>query len=467
MQGETPLANSKRILLCVHQFFPNFSAGTEVLTLSTAQALKEQGFAVEIVTAQLGAEKSLSTYTYEYEDFIVHQLSIPYVAGKFSSTTILDEYNNRSVYTPFRRLLDEVKPDLVHFFHFKNLTVSALQACVDKKIPTVYTPTDYWLNCRSCQLVKPWGKDECAGPNLLAGNCIKHIAMNNKTGLARRLLSVTPQLLFSALMFFAPTLINTRFTNAAKALADLRDREETISNALLNVDQILPPTFFIEKMLLNAGIPQQKIKRLRYGIQPPVIYPAAPGMINTAKRLHAIGFIGTLAEHKGCHVLMQAIKLLPDLNADVKIYGDTQQNPDYLKKLESIIQGDPRVRFMGTFPHENIGIILRSIDALVIPSTWRENAPLVLLNALACGTPVIASDVTGITEYLGKEDNVTVFQPGNAVQLAQRLKSYLALSNEPAHNRGAGRIAGEPLHAYISVLSGVYADLMQTHEKLE
>lgn len=117
---------------------------------------------------------------------------------------------------------------------------------------------------------------------------------------------------------------------------------------------------------------------------------------------------------------------------------------------------------MGTFPHENIGNILSSLDALVIPSTWRENAPLVLLNALACGTPVIASDVTGITEYLGKDDNVAVFEPGNARQLAQRIESRLAMVNDPAHNQSQGRMAGESLDAYVNVLSGVYAELIKS-----
>ncbi|MCX4219528.1 MULTISPECIES: glycosyltransferase [unclassified Pseudomonas] len=461
MHSDLAIANGKRILLCAHQFFPHFSAGTEVLTLSTAQALKEEGYAVEIVTAQLGAQDTLRTRSYNHKGFTVHQLEIPYIAGKFSSTIVVNEYNNPSVYTPFKNLLEQIKPDLVHFFHLKNLTLSALQACIDSKIPTVYTPTDYWINCRSCQLVKPWGKNECPGPSLLAGNCLKHIVVNNRRGIVRKISAMTPQLLFSTIVALAPAFVRTRLRSAAQAMTDLRDREQTISQALLKIDQILPPTQFIENLLISAGVPQQKIRRLKYGIQPPIIYPVAPDLINTAKKRAAIGFIGTLSDHKGCHVLIQAIKLIPNIDADFLIYGDIQQNPDYLKKLKSISQGDPRIRFVGTFPHENIGNILSTLDVLVIPSTWRENAPLVLLNALACGTPVIASDVTGITEYLGEEDNVTVFKPGNAQELAQQLKSYLALGGEPAHNRGAGRIAGEPLHAYVSVLSGVYADLIQ------
>ncbi|UIN54931.1 glycosyltransferase [Pseudomonas kribbensis] len=462
MQSDKPLTIGNRILLCAHQFFPFFSAGTEVLTLSTAQALRAQGHEVEIVTAKLDNIESLKRSAYVYKDFTVHQFDIPYIPGKFSSTSIVDEYHNASIYQPFKDLLEQFKPDLVHFFHLKNLTTTALNACFDKKIPTVYTPTDYWINCRSCQLVKPWGAAECTGPSLLAGNCLKHVAINHKRGATKTLLKVTPQLVFSSLILAASTLTNTRLKKLSSPLVDLSKRKEVIKDALSKVDKILPPTFFIENLLLQMGLEKSRIYRLRYGIQPPLIHPKEPETATPATTLPTIGFIGTLTEHKGCHIFMQAIKLLPQVDANFVVYGNKQQYPDYFNKLESIIQEDKRIRFMGTFPHEHIGNILSSLDALVIPSTWRENAPLVLLNALACGTPVIASDVTGITEYLGKDDNVALFEPGNARQLAQRIESRLALVNDPAHNQGQGRMASESLDAYVNVLSGVYAELIKS-----
>ncbi|KPN94022.1 glycosyltransferase [Pseudomonas nunensis] len=462
MTGEPCIADGKRILLCVHQFFPQFSAGTEVLTLSTAQSLRACGYTVEIVTAALTDRQTPGTSSYLYQGFQVHQLEITYLPGRFSSDAILNEYRNTAITTPFRRLLDEFKPDLVHFFHLKNLTTAALQACFDYKIPTVYTPTDYWITCRACQLVKPWGKEECSGPSLLSGNCLKHVIMNRKTGPTRRLLSVVPSALFSALIFASSWLTATRFKKHAQVLRDLANRKQSIHDSLIQIDRILPPTLFIESLLLNSGIPQKKITRLRYGIQPPLIYRSEPTPEISVRRRPAIGFIGTLVDHKGCHVFAQAIKTIADANVDFVIYGDTNQNPEYVKKLNAIIQSDPRVRFMGTFPHQQIGNILHSIDVLVIPSTWRENAPLVLLNAVACGTPVVASNVTGITEYLGATDDVTLFEPGNAEQLAERLVSRLALISDPAHNQSAGRIAGEPMHAYINTLSSVYSSLIHS-----
>jgi len=462
MTSESCVANGKRILLCVHQFFPLFSAGTEVLTLSTAQALRACGYTVEIVTATLSERQNPGVTSYLYQGFRVHQLEVTYLPGRFSSDTILNEYHNTAISLPFEHLLDEFKPDLVHFFHLKNLTTAALQACFDYQVPTVYTPTDYWITCRACQLVKPWGKEECSGPSLLSGNCLKHVVMNRKTGTVQRLLGLIPSTFFSALIFASSWFTATRFKKHAQVLRDLANRNQSIHDSLIRIDRILPPTLFIESLLLNSGIPQKKITRLRYGILPPLIYRSEAMPDVSARRRPVIGFIGTLVDHKGCHVFAQAIKTIPDVNVDFIIYGDTHQYPDYVKKLEAIIQSDPRVRFMGTFPHEQIGNILHSMDVLVIPSTWRENAPLVLLNAMACGTPVVASNVTGITEYLGATDDVTLFDPGNAGQLAERLVSRLALISDPAHNQGAGRIASEPMHAYVSTLSSVYSSLIHS-----
>lgn len=452
--------DGKRILLCVHQFFPLFSAGTEVLTLSTAQSLRASGYIVEIVTAKLSNIQAPNTSTYRYQDFLVHQLEIPYSPAGVSSDSILKEYENNAVSAPFKQLLDEVKPHLVHFFHLKNLTISALQACFEYKIPTVYTPTDYWITCRSCQLVKPWGKRDCSGPSLLSGNCLKHVVMNRKTGGIQYFLRLIPTAFFSTIVFASSWFTTSRFKKPARALLDLKNRNSIIHDSLTKVDKILPPTLFIETLLLNSGLPRNKITRLRYGIQLPLIYRSETTPNLSARRRPVIGFIGTLVDHKGCHIFAEAIKLVSDAEVDFVIYGDLHQNPDYIKKLVSIIKSDTRVRFMGTFPHEQIGTVLHSMDVLVIPSTWRENAPLVLLNALACGTPVVASNVTGITEYLGTTDNVTLFEPGDASQLAERLVSRLALMGDPAHNQGAGRIAGEPMHAYISALSSVYSSLI-------
>ena len=80
------------------------------------------------------------------------------------------------------------------------------------------------------------------------------------------------------------------------------------------------------------------------------------------------------------------------------------------------------VRFMGTFPPEKMRDVLDEIDVLVIPSRWYENSPLVLLNALASHTPVIVSDVAGMTEFVRDGVNGYAFARGDAAALAQVLR---------------------------------------------
>ena len=72
------------------------------------------------------------------------------------------------------------------------------------------------------------------------------------------------------------------------------------------------------------------------------------------------------------------------------------------------------VRFKGTFPHENIGEVLRGIHILSVPSVWYESSPLVLTSALNAHVPLIVSDLGGLTEMIHDGDYGFSFPPGNA-----------------------------------------------------
>jgi glycosyltransferase involved in cell wall biosynthesis len=75
------------------------------------------------------------------------------------------------------------------------------------------------------------------------------------------------------------------------------------------------------------------------------------------------------------------------------------------------------VSFRGTFPKDHMAAVLSELDFLVIPSVWYENSPLVLLYALATHTPVIVSDVPGLTQFVQHGKNAFVFKRGSAEDL--------------------------------------------------
>ena len=103
--------------------------------------------------------------------------------------------------------------------------------------------------------------------------------------------------------------------------------------------------------------------------------------------------------------------------------------------LDSAITGlrdahrdDRRVRFCGAFPRAQLGAVLAGLDALVVPSQWYENTPFVVLEAMAAGVPVLASDLGGIAEVVEHEHNGELFPRGDAAALA---RAMVRLTQQP------------------------------------
>jgi glycosyltransferase involved in cell wall biosynthesis len=137
-----------------------------------------------------------------------------------------------------------------------------------------------------------------------------------------------------------------------------------------------------------------------------------------------VGFIGQIARHKGTDILIEAFKRLPEGAAEMHVYGPADQEPAYMRRLQDLAEG-AAIHFRGTFPKEKMRDVMDSLDLLVIPSRWYENSPLVLLNALATHTPVVVSDVAGMTEFLGEGRNGFSFRRGSVDDLARVLSQVV------------------------------------------
>jgi glycosyltransferase involved in cell wall biosynthesis len=112
--------------------------------------------------------------------------------------------------------------------------------------------------------------------------------------------------------------------------------------------------------------------------------------------------VGQIAIHKGPDLLIEAIRGLPPGSVELVIYGPHNQDPAYMQRLTAAAVGLP-VTFPGTFAPARMAEILADFDVLCLPSRWAENGPLVLLNALATHTPVLVSDMGGMTEFLNPD----------------------------------------------------------------
>lgn len=166
-------------------------------------------------------------------------------------------------------------------------------------------------------------------------------------------------------------------------------------------------------------------------------------------------FVGRLLPHKGPHVVIEA---LPS-NKKLVVAGQARDS-DYFAELERLARGK-QVEFVTDLRDEDLEPLYRSVGALVVPSVNRyknqsfsrpELLGLVALEALACGTPVIGSDVGGLGELLSREGQ-TVLPNGDVRAWNGLLERF-----RPEDHRVDGalyswrRVAEVCLHLYRRVL---------------
>jgi glycosyltransferase involved in cell wall biosynthesis len=117
-----------------------------------------------------------------------------------------------------------------------------------------------------------------------------------------------------------------------------------------------------------------------------------------------------------------------------------------------------RVRLLGSIEQEALGHWYRAADLLVLP-TFREGSPNVVREALACGTPVIASRVGGVPELITSDDIGVLVEPGDVDGLARSLAAALRRPwNRPAIAAGAAgrdwQSVGTTVAAELAALAG-------------
>jgi glycosyltransferase involved in cell wall biosynthesis len=239
----------------------------------------------------------------------------------------------------------------------------------------------------------------------------------------------------------------------ARLVSALSRREKFLTERLNQIKRVLVPTRVMQQTLLQHGLEPARTQYCSYGIRLPE--RAAP-LPRTAGPL-VLGVIG-IGEHKGPHVLIQAVRKLPQADLVVKIYGRHSDFPDYVDRLKTLAGDDRRIEFCGSFANEHIGNVLSELDAPVVPSIWFENAPLVIYSAQAARLPVIGSNVAGVSELITHDDNGYLFPPGDIDRLAEIIGPLAQDRGQLARLSERARMP-KTIASYTDELLAVYAEL--------
>ena len=172
-----------------------------------------------------------------------------------------------------------------------------------------------------------------------------------------------------------------------------------IRGAIRDAAALIAVSRALKAGLVDLGAPPDKVTVLRNGVDTVLFRP--PGDRDAARR--AVGLtrptlisVGLLIERKGHHHLIEAMRLLSQF--ELLVVGEGPEHARLAGLIERHGLGD-RVRLMGPRPHAELPSLYGAADALVLASS-REGWANVLLEAMACGTPVVASNIPGNPEVV-------------------------------------------------------------------
>ena len=200
-------------------------------------------------------------------------------------------------------------------------------------------------------------------------------------------------------------------------------------------DTIVVASSFTTRSLVAHGVPVERIVCNPYGVDLEAFTPRPPP---EAGRPFRFLFLGSVTARKGVPLLLEVWEKLAPRHAELWLVGPVAP------EVQPHIPDLPGLKVMGKRPHRDLPDIIRSCDVLVFPSYF-EGFGLVVLEAMACGVPVIASDATVGPDLI--EDGVDgwLMTAGDAARLQALMETALS---RPAETFDMGRLARQRIAAY-------------------
>jgi glycosyltransferase involved in cell wall biosynthesis len=192
--------------------------------------------------------------------------------------------------------------------------------------------------------------------------------------------------------------------------------------AVLRARHVFTPSAYLRGLVVAWGIPADRVS---VSPNPAPAVPELPprDQLRLAYAMDGptLAFAGRLMAAKALDVGLRALALVP--GASLVLVGD---GPDRagLERLRDELGLDGRVRFLGALGRDDVLGIFHAADAVLLSSRW-ENFPHVVVEALAVGTPVVATAVGGVGEVLRDGENGLLVPAGDPEALAGAIRRLL------------------------------------------
>ena len=429
-----------RVLQVIHGYPMRYNAGSEVYTQNLAHALATR-HEVHVFTRQENA--FLPEYQLQSEpDPLEPSINLHIV----NMARARDGYRHEQVDDAFKRILMEIRPDVVHVGHLNHLSTSLVFAAREVGIPVVFTLHDYWLMCPRGQFIQMYPEDPADPWAVCDGQDDRKCAVH---------------------------CYNRYFSgDDSEYEVDADHWTQWVARRMAHVRQvcdavdvfIAPAKYLLRRFRDEFGLPEDKLVYLDYGFH----RERMAGRLRATGEPFTFGYIGTHIPAKGVdHLIMAFGKLTGDCR--LRIWGrDRGVETQGLKALASSLPGSAgeRVAWMGEYRNQDIvSDVFNRCDAIVVPSIWAENSPLVIHEAQQARIPVITAEYGGMAEYVHHEENGLLFSHRDPESLAHQMQR---LADDPGLARRLGSRGylqsadGEvpDVHAHALAVEEIYQSLV-------
>lgn len=317
--------------------------------------------------------------------------------------------------------LDEVlartQPDVIHLVNPGFIGVGLLEAARRRGIPTVVTVVDYWWLCPKHTLCHFSGA--VCERDVEWRECVTCIAAERR-GSLRAGVARLP-VLRDALL---PPAFIARWLMRGVPWDEVRRwmrRREFLLHELNQSDAVI----FLSQTArerIGSRLTHPSVELIRNGLADEWFADAPRRTLPSDPRDLILGYAGALAPHKGLHKLCEALHLLDWTQTTLRVAGGGD-DADYLSALRRGAEG-LNVEWLGRLDAPAMRAFYQALDALIVPSTWLENLPMVVFEALAARVPILASRMPGVAEFV--PDQRFLFDPHDATDLARCLREWHA-----------------------------------------
>jgi len=441
-----------KIVLVTIFYPPARIGGTEIYTHALAKALRKAGHHVQVVCAENWGQGE--SYWNGYSDTDYESVPVRRLAFNWEKAPDVNRYlyDNPFLANQLETYFAEWQPDLVHITSCQTLSASAIAAAKRAGLAVVVTLTDFWFICPRVTLVRGDGR-LCDG-QVEAYECLKCLLLGTKLYSGSKTV-LGPELSQKFLTGLSHRWWLSRWRGLRGMAFNMENRRTTVRDALKQADCCIAPSHAVKRAFEQNAF-TTPIQVIPHGND---LEWLATYHGKTPSPKVRIGYIGQILPIKGVDVILRAFNTLPkDAPVELYIHGPLDKNSWYSKELYELAAGQTRIHFEGPFKRAELGRILSNLDVLVIGSTWNEPYGLVIQEAFATQTPVIASNVGAIPESVQDEMNGLLYQAGDDLDLARQLRRVIEDNNLLRRLR-AGISPVKTMESEVSDLTRIYEAL--------